>query len=189
MVLFFVAISLSAGPSVTYSSVIQLKSLYSKNRLAITIDLPDRTSGSPSVFSSRPPFDDGWLWMVESSEVNTSFTRKPVRCGDLVTLSNPIVGLYLATRATSKAVEVVPAPYTRGAADYWTVICRDPPIWVQDAQIQLKNAKHGCYLGTGIKNRARETVNKFNVTCGPLSAGAVWGAVEGVYFSEESDSV
>jgi hypothetical protein len=173
--------------AVRYSSVVQLKSVYTKNRLGVTTDFSTPNAESATVFSSRPPFDDGWLWTVESANESAALTRDAVRCGDALVLSNPITGLFVATRAAAGAVAVVPSPYARGGADAWRVVCRQQPYWERDAQVQLRNAKHGCYLGTGLRARDRETVNRFNVTCDRLSAGAVWAAVEGIYFAEEGE--
>jgi hypothetical protein len=80
---------------------------------------------------------------------------------------------------------VVPAPHARGDAAFWKVICRNPPNWFGDQEVQFRNVKHQCYLATGLKGREKETINKFNVTCGRLNKGAVWAAVEGIYFNEE----
>jgi hypothetical protein len=186
MLLFFLTFSFSTNLSVKYFSAIQLKNVYSKNRLSVTTDLTASDSGPPTIFSSRPPFDDGWVWTIESSN-KTSVTRDAVRCGNSITLSNPITGLFVATRAIGKVVEVVPAPDLRSTANHWIVMCRDPPHWIHDAQIQLKNAKHGCYLSTTLKGREKETINKFSVTCSRLSAAAVWTAAEGLYFHDAND--
>lgn len=55
------------------------------------------------------------------------------------------------------------------------------------AQVQLRNAKHGCFLGTALRARERETVNRFNVSCAALHAGAVWAAAEGVYVDGDGE--
>jgi hypothetical protein len=188
MLLLCLPLSFSTDLSVKYFSAIQLKSVYSKNRLAVTTDLTPSDSGPPLIFSSRPPFDDGWIWTIESSN-ESSITRDPVRCGDSITISNPISGLFVGTRTSGKGAEVIPAPDSRSPANHWRVICRDGPNWIRDGQIQLKNAKHGCYLGSTLKGREKETINKFSVTCGRLNAGAVWTAAEGIYFEEKSDGL
>ena len=171
-------------PIVRYSSVIQIKNVYSKNRLTVTADQTGATYEQPWIYASRPPFDDGWLWTIEPASGDIALAREPVKCGDNVTLSNPNVNSYVATRVTFNGVEVVPAPTATGDADQWQVICRNADVWVRDAQIMLKNRKHGCFLSTNLDVRQREGVNKFNVTCGSLSQDAVWRAVEGVYFGE-----
>lgn len=171
-------------PAVRYSSVVQIKNVYSKNRLTVTADQSGATYEQPWIYASRPPFDDGWLWTIEPAEGGIALARETVKCGDNITLMNPNVNSYLATRVTFNGVEVVPAPAASGEGDHWQVQCREADVWVRDAQIMLKNRRHGCFLSTSLDVRQRETVNKFNVTCSSLSQEAVWKAVEGVYFGE-----
>jgi hypothetical protein len=184
MFLVLISRAWSEPPDVRYSSVVQLKNVYSKNRLCVTTDLSGQNAETPSIYSTRPPFDDGWLWTIESSNDTLSLTRDVVDCGSAIALSNPLTGFYLATRNTSRGIDVVPTPYTRGGADFWRVICRGTR-WARDEQIQLRNTRHGCYLTTTLEGREKETVNRFNVTCTKLSRGAVWKAAEGVYFEAD----
>jgi hypothetical protein len=171
-------------PIVRYSSVVQIKNFYSKHRLTVTTDSDGQNYEIPRIFASRPPFDDGWMWTIEPTDSAILRAREPVRCGDNISMANPIAKLYVGTRLTANGVEVIPSTHRRGDSDQWTVICRNPPHWTRDEQIQLQNAKHGCFLATSLGGRANETVNRFNVTCGGLNADAVWKAVEGVYFGE-----
>jgi hypothetical protein len=124
MLLLFLCLTLSEPLDVHSSSVIQLKSVYSKNRLCVTTDLTGQSAESASIYSTRPTFDDGWLWTVEPSNDTLLLTRDLVDCGASIVLSNPVTSFYLATRSTSRALDVVPAPYVRGDSDFWRMICR-----------------------------------------------------------------
>jgi hypothetical protein len=167
---------------VRYLSVLQLKNFYSKNRLGIVTDVTVKTQG-PAIFTSRPPFDDGWMWTIEPTSNDTTSFNSPVRCGDAIALSNPINGLYLGTRSKSNIVDVIPSPYLRGESDQWELICRNSPVWSRADQIQLKNIQSGCFLSSSIHGREKETVHKFNVTCEKLTANGVWIAAEGAYLA------
>jgi hypothetical protein len=168
-------------PIVRYSSVVQIKNFYSKHRLTVTTDADGQSYEIPWIFASRPPFDDGWMWTIEPTDSTILRARDPVTCGDNISMSNPVAKLYVGTRLTTNGVEVIPSAHPRGDSDQWTVVCRNPPQWTRDEEIQLQNVKHGRFLATSLGARAKETVNRFNVT---LNADAVWKAVEGVYFGE-----
>lgn len=171
-------------PIVRYSSVIQIKNQYSKNRLTVTTDREGQVYEQPWIYSSRPPFDDGWLWSIDPASGDINLAREPVKCGDNITLKNPTANSYIATRVTFNGVEVVPAAKLNGAADHWTVICNDD-VWMRDRQIMLQNRDHKCYLTTSMDARQKPGVNKFNVTCDAvMTSGSVWKSVEGVYFGE-----
>jgi hypothetical protein len=124
------------------------------------------------------------MWTIESAEDPLGQAREPVMCGDVITLSNPVSELYVTTRVTFHGIEVVPSSHLRGEADHWTLMCRGGPKWIRDEEIQLKNAKHGCYLSTSLAGRIKEGVNRYNVTCSEISSDSVWKAVEGVYFTD-----
>jgi hypothetical protein len=171
-------------PIVRYSSVVHIKNFYSKHRLTVTTDADGQGCDVPWIFASRPPFDDGWMWTIEPMDSAILLAREPVRCGDNISMSNPIAKLYVGTRLATTGIEVIPSAHHRGDSDRWTVICHNPPQWIRDEQIQLQNVKHGCFLATSLGGRAKESVNRFNVTCGGLTADAVWRAAEGVYFGE-----
>jgi hypothetical protein len=188
MLLFGLLVRNILPPTVKYSSVIQIKNVYSKNRLTVTTESNGVAYEQPWVYSSRPPFDDGWMWTINSAYDSVLKAREPVKCGDNITLGNPVSELFVTTRVTYHGIEIVPSSHLRGEADFWTVVCREGPTWMRDAEVQLRNAKHGCYLSTSLDARIKDGVNRFNVTCAPLSADAVWKAVEGVYFTDSDNS-
>ena len=169
-------------PSVKYSSAIQIKNVYSKNRLTVTTETSGIQYQQPTIYSTRPPFDDGWTWVIEPEEDNIRLARTPVKCGANITMMNPIAKLYVSATSNSDKIDVVPSSRQQGKESVWTVICESGDYWVRDHQIQLLNAKYDCYLSTSLELRTKELVNRFNVTCSSLSSDAVWKAAEGIYF-------
>ncbi|OHT10320.1 hypothetical protein TRFO_20455 [Tritrichomonas foetus] len=188
MFLFFsICAVITKPPIVRYSAPIQLKNKYSKNRLCVTVENNAVTYEPPTIFSSRPPFDDGWTWIVEPDVDNIHLARSPVKCGANISLQNPISRYYVSTRIGLNGVEVVPTAHVQGDLSVWTVICDEGENWIRDRSVQLKNPANDCFLTTSLAARTKELVNRFNVTCEPLSANGVWRAVEGVYFLEDDE--
>jgi hypothetical protein len=183
MFLFSLCARLSTVPPIVrYTSVIQIKSFYSKNRLTVTTDPNGPTFGAPAIYSTRPPFDDGWLWSINQADGSMDRAREAVLCGDNISLSSPITGQYVATRSNGNSIEVFPTEKRRGGFE-WTLICRNPPNWTRDEQVQFRNVDNGCFLSTSLYSRMKEGINLYNVSCSGLSEAAVWRAVEGVYFA------
>ena len=181
-ILFSIFAVIHQAPSVRYSSSIQIKNAYSKNRLTVTTETSSIQYQQPTIYSTRPPFDDGWTWVIEPEEDNITLARTPVKCGSNITMINPIAKLYVSTTLNSDKVDVVPSSRVQGKESVWTVVCESGDVWVRDHQIQLLNAKYNCYLSTSLALRTKELVNRYNVTCSSLSADAVWKAAEGIYF-------
>ena len=169
-------------PSVRYSYAIQSKNVYSKNRLTVTTETGGIQYQQPTIYSTRPPFDDGWTWIINPEEDNITLARTPIKCGSNITMMNPLNKLYVSTTSNSEKVEVVPSAHLQGKQSVWTVICESGDVWIRDKQIQLLNAKYNCYLSTSLALRTKELVNRYNVTCSSLSADAIWKASEGIYF-------
>jgi hypothetical protein len=173
---------------IAYSSAIQLKSVFTKNRLGVTTDSKATSYQQPLIYSSRPPYEEGWFWTIEPDEEDFSRARSPVMCGSAVALSSPITGSFLSARITGNKTEVIPLPANQGAPSQWIVECQNGPQWTQGDSIFLINLKYKCYLTTSFA--AMEFPNKYEVGCGKMSANAVWKAAEGIYFpSEASDQV
>jgi hypothetical protein len=105
-----------------------------------------------------------------------------VLCGENISFSSQVTGQYVAVQSEGTEFEVYPADKGRGAFE-WTVICRSPPNWVRDEEVQFQNTKYGCLLSTSLELRYKEGINLYNVTCAGLTEAAVWRAVEGVYFN------
>lgn len=167
-------------PIVRYSSTIQIENVYSQNRLSVTTE---PSFNLPQVYSSRSPFDDGWLWTIEPSEENMSLAKTPVYCGDKIKLINPITHYMVSIRTQNRRKPVLAITHPTGPQDLWQVVCESGNEWTQYKRIQLMNVKDKCYLSTGFV-RQKELTNQFNVTCSPLSDQSVWQAAEGVYFEE-----
>ena len=188
MLLFSIFVSkkldLNVEMPVTYSSAIQIKGYYNKNRLTVsTEDLPNE---KVSIYSTRPPFENGWIWVVEPPFDDISFARQNVTCGSNISLKNPHTNYYLSVRQSKrgkKKVLVIPTAHRLGENEQWTIGCENPgAIWVRDMEITLQNVKTGCFLTTGVKNHWPNDETKYNVTCSGISSDAIWAAAEGIYF-------
>ena len=180
-----IAVLLALGGSVpvVYGSSIQLKSVYTKNRLGVTTETAASSRQDPVIFSSRPPYDDGWLWTVEPDEENSSLARTAVACGSIIAFSNPFSGAYLSTKKTESGFEVVPATANTDTSSQWTVQCESGDIWEDSTEILIVNLRNKCMLRTGFE----KFQNKFAVNCTTeLDKGAVWKSAEGIYFPVHS---
>jgi hypothetical protein len=174
---------------ITYSSCVQLKSVYTKNRIGITTESNAASYRQPVIHSSRPPYKDGWFWTIEPDEENASLTRTIVQCGSILALSSTITNSYLSTKAGPNGTDVVPATSNQGAASQWILACETGPEWRQGGEIMLQNLKYKCWLQTGFDQHVKDAPDKYTVTCGGIAAGAVWRAVEGMYFPTQADEI
>ncbi|KAH0790779.1 Stromal cell-derived factor 2 [Histomonas meleagridis] len=165
-------------PTVRYASVIQLKNVYSKNRLSVTTETG--SFQSPTIYSSRPPFEDGWTWSIDSVSDSVFISGQPVQCNGNITIRNPLTKLYVSTKPSSGGVEVVPSIHNDDSSTQWQVICSSGTEWVKGEKVQFYNIAHKCFLSTSLEGR-QELLNKFNVTCSSLSADTIWKASQGVY--------
>jgi hypothetical protein len=170
----------SAVP-VVYSSALQLKGLYTKNRIGITTDSDAASYRQPVIYSSRPPYDCGWFWTVEPDEENISLARTAVLCDSVLSLSSTVTGSYLSVKVTPNGTSVVPAKSNQGAASQWVLKCQNGPVWLQGDSVLFVNLKHKCYLQTSFRNQIKDLPDKYAVECGGLVSTAVWKAAEGIY--------
>ena len=180
-------LSFSHSSIVTYTSSVQLKGRYTKNRVGVAVRKSEFSNEPPLIYSSRPPYDSGWMWTIEPDEDNNTLARTPVKCGSVITLSSPITELYLSTKSKNGKVFAAASTHKQEASDQWIVECRNNEIWVQDEEILLQNLKHKCYLSSSLKNRIPDNEKKFVVECTELSPDAVWRASEGVYFPPKEE--
>ena len=180
--MFFLFLINSKSSIVTYTSAVQLKGRYTKNRLGVFVQKNIYSNEPPLVYSSRPPYDSGWMWTIEPDEYNASLPRTPVKCGSLITLASTINDLYLSAKQKNGKVYAAAVTHKQEIADQWIVECRNNHIWMQDEEILLQNFKYKCYLSSSLSERIRDQDNKFVVDCRELSPDAVWRAAEGVYF-------
>lgn len=152
--------------------------------MGITIPKNAHAFEAPFIFSSRPPFDNGWYWTIEPEDDNNTLTRQPVMCGSIVTLVNPTVEHYLSTKPGSNGIEAVAVGHKHEASDQWLLVCKNNTIWTQDEPIQLINVKNKCYLSTNLYEKIPDSANKYVVKCGPLNDETVWYASEGIYYKD-----
>ena len=172
----------SKSSIVTYTSAVQLKGRYTKNRLGVFVQKNQYNNDPPLVYSSRPPYDSGWMWTIEPDEYNASLPRTPVKCDSIITLASATNDLYLSAKQKNGKVYAAAVTHKQELADQWIVRCRDNDIWVQDQEILLQNFKFKCYLSSSLSQRIPDQENKFAVDCRELSSDAVWRATEGIYF-------
>jgi hypothetical protein len=172
---------------VVYSSAIQLKGIYTKNRIGITTESDAASYRQPVIYSSRPPYDSGWFWTIEPDEENISLARTAVLCDSILSLSSTVTGSYLSTKVTQNQTEVVPATSNQGSASQWILKCENGPIWRQGDAVLFMNLKHKCYLQTGFQETAKGAIDKYAVNCRGIASGALWKAVEGIYFPINAD--
>ena len=180
--MFFLFLFFSKSSIVTYTSSIQLKGRYTKNRLGVLIQKNLYNNEPPLVYSSRPPYDPGWMWTIEPDEFNASLPREPVQCGSIITLASTTTDLYLSAKQKNGKIYAAAVTHKQEIADQWIVGCRDGDIWRQDQEIVLQNFKYKCYLSSSFDEKIPEKTNKFLVDCRDLSPDAVWRAAEGIYF-------
>ena len=183
--MFFLYIFKTFSSIITYSSSIQIKNKYTKNRLGVFLSKNKNVFETPYIFSSRPPYNPGWLWTVEPEEDNITLSRKPVQCGSIITLINPSNEYYLSAKATSNGMEAIPVPHKHEAADQWQLICRNSTTWEQFEPIQLLNIKYKCFLSTNLEEKIPESKNEYQVKCSDLSDETIWYVSEGIFFNEK----
>lgn len=181
-------LSIVKGPvPVTYTSAIQIKNVYSKNRLTVTSESKFGQFGELHIFSSRPPYQDGWIWAIQPDEDDINLVRTPIPCGAYVSFSSPITNSFISARNSSSKIEIEPTAHSQGTASLWKVICRDQKSdakWMYNEQVNFFNLKYKCYLQTNLTSEIQENSNQYHVSCSSLNADSVWKAAEGIYFKE-----
>jgi hypothetical protein len=185
--MLFLLFSSARSVSVVYSSAIQLKNVYTKNRIGITTESDAASYRAPIIYSSRPPFDSGWFWTIEPDEDNASLARTAVLCDSALSLSSTVTGSFLSTAMVQNRTEVVPATTNQGPASQWVLKCENGPVWSQGDAVMFMNLKNKCYLQTGFQTQAKDLPDKWAVECGGITSGAVWKAAEGIYFPTNAD--
>ena len=181
--MFLALFVFSCSKLVVYSSMLQLKGVYSGNHLAVSID--EKLRKKPMIYSSRPPYDDGWLWTIEHADDGIDAARLLISCGSTLTLSNEISGLYLSTKQYGNKTIATPAYDGQSAKSQWILICRNSTNYLEQSQpILLKNLKYKCYLSTSFSDKIPDETGMFSVNCSSISASSIWEASEGIYLDE-----
>ena len=172
-------------PTIRYSSAIQLRNVYSRNKLCTNVDCKAKFE-TPIIFSTRPPFNDGWTWSVEPVGANTyEDSRKEVECGANVSFMSLISQVYLGAKMVNGLINVTASHSNEEDENQWTVLCKNNDKWVKGDEIKLRNAKYGCYLKTNFDAmNEKENDGRYKVGCGSLDADAIWESAEGVYILE-----
>ena len=173
---------------VTYGSAVQIKGFFTKNRITIEIN---QTSLLPVILCKRPPYNDGWYWIVDPINESHDVFRQEVRCGDFIKLHNSLYPFYLTVGDESQqrisASKIPKSEYQQ----QWEVICDGKDeYWTQDTVVQFYNNEENCYVQSGFKNNLGNDVEQtFEVLCEKKpSKETQWRASEGIYFGSESIS-
>ena len=171
---------------ISYGSSIHLKSVYTKNRL--TINSSPEVGSKSKIFTSRPPFNTGWLWTIESDSDDEELVHHIVDCGSVVSFSSTSSEFYLSTRKRKSGLHIEPTPINQGAESQWKVQCkRNETSWEQGDDVFLINLKHKCYLSTDFEERIGN--NKFRVFCDNRTTKyAVWKVAEGIFIDNEESA-
>lgn len=178
---------------IVYGSTVQLKNVGTKNRLGATSIIGSKTFNSPIVYSSRPPYDEQWLWTIEpdgdSIFIEDNITRTPVKCGSIISLFNTINNVYLSTRKNKKGqISVNSTISDQGSESQWLIKCpTGREKWEQMMHFQLQNLRHKCYLTTYFNHKFAP--NRYSVTCQNISSYSVWKISEGIFLSDNNDGV
>lgn len=178
---------------IVYGSAVQLKNIGTKNRLGATSLIGSKTYNPPIIYSSRPPYDEQWLWSIDpdgdSTFIEDNLTRTPVKCGSIITLSNTINNVYLSTRKNKKGqIFVNSTIIDQGSENQWLLKCphgRDN--LEQMMHFQLQNLRHKCYLTTYFNHKFAP--NHYLVTCQNISSYSVWKIAEGIFLSDNNDGI
>jgi len=157
--------------------------MYTKNRLSSFSPPQNSVDLVSFAYSSPPPYEDGWMWIVEPSGDNINYGSS-IQCGDDVVLKSSINNHYIEAINNDGNVSIGVSNEILGESSQWTVICRTPPYWDTDQQVQLKNSKYGCYLQTSFENEFPDDENKYSVNCSSLSKASVWIVTEGAIFGD-----
>lgn len=165
--------------------LIQLKNVYSKNRLSVTTKPSNDTFLSEEIFSSRPPFSSGWFWTISPHDNNQLLHRHPIKCGSNVTLSSSINNKFLGIHKTVRGFESIPFSHGNSLRSKWSIVCRSGEFFETETQFELKNVAEDCFLSTSIDKEVPGSINKYYVDCENESMSSVWYVSEGIFLPED----
>ena len=184
--IFYFLTHIATSQFVTYGSAVQLKGLFTKNRLTVEIN---QTSFLPVINSKRPPYNDGWYWVIEPANETQECTRKPVLCGDDVTLHNPVFSYYITTGEQEIGFITATKLANNEGKSEWQIVCDGrTKYWEQDSAIQFYNKKEKCYLQSGFEpvTSNDEEINAYKVSCQKrYSKETQWRSAEGIYLDDQ----
>lgn len=178
-------INLATSQFVTYGSAVQLKSLFTKNRITVEIN---QTSFLPAINCKRPPYNDGWYWVIEPSNETQECIRKAVLCGDYVTFHNPVFSYYITVgEQENQNIIATKLGNNEGKSD-WQIVCDGrSKFWEQDSAVQFYNKKEKCYLHSDFeKIYNNEGFEIFRISCVKrFSKETQWRSAEGIYLDDQ----
>lgn len=191
--MFLILPFIISSQNIVYGSIVQLKNIGTKNRIGATLNIGSKTFNPPIVYSSRPPYDEQWLWSIEPDSdatfIEDNLTRTPVKCGSIVTLFNSVNKVYLSARKSKKGQILINSTIIdQGSENQWLIKCpKGRENWEQMMHVQLQNLRYRCYLTTYFKSKIAS--NFYPVTCQNISSYSVWKVSEGIFLSGEYDKV
>ena len=170
-------------PNIKYSSIVQILNVYTDSH----ISMPTENSGNvfqlPDVFTSRPTFEDGWLWSVEPPHEDLNAAEKDVFCNSYISLSNHFTNNFISVK-TNK--DVVPTVGRMGNSSVWKVVCDNPEtekIWKQDLEFMLYNEVEKCYLSSSFQLKYQDDTSKYKINCTEINKFSVWNVKEGIFYN------
>ena len=185
MMIFYLISGIASANIVTYGSAVQLKGLFTKNRITVEIN---QTSHLPVINCKRPPYNDGWYWIIEPANETQDVTRKPILCGEDVTLHNPHFTYYITVGEKSPRSISATKLVNQEGKSQWKLVCdRSSQYWEQDTAVQFYNSKEKCYLQSGFKSLTNDIESQiYEVSCSKkYSKETQWRAAEGIYLDDK----
>lgn len=171
---------------IEYGSVVQIKGVYTKNRLGLSPS-NQRSNSNYYVYTSRPPYDEQWMWSIQSDDetgiIGDNLIRTPIQCNSIVTLSNIMNDVFLSAQKTKKGELHVESSLTKdGSESQWILKCpSERQFWTQTMHFQLQNLRYKCFLSTDFENKFAS--NKYRVDCGNSSVNSIWKVEEGIFLT------
>lgn len=168
-------------PKIGFMASVQLTNVYTDAHLSMTTENSGLATEIPKLYSSRPNYEDGWLWVIEPPVENISKGQDVIKCGESVSLVNSITHNFVSIKLSK---EVVPTVGNMGSSSKWKLICDNSDVLKQDLEFQLYNEQHKCYLTSTFEQLLDTDLNKFKITCVNQTKYSVWSIREGVFFLE-----
>lgn len=172
---------------VTYGSAVQLKGLFTKNRLTVMIN---QTNAQPLLLASRPPYKDGWYWIIQPTNESQDAIKLPVQCGDEIDLYNSLFSFYIVKHNMKNSDEMGLTKLKNSQGwSTWKIICdAQSSTWKQDEPVQFYNKNGNCFLSSDFSSlpNIESGGHAYIIKCEQeASKYSQWRAAEGIYLDNE----
>ena len=179
----FAFFSLSEIPKIKYSTIVQFLNVYTDSHLSMPTENNGNVFQLPDIFTSRPIFEDGWLWSIEPPHEDLNAAEKEVFCASNISISNHFTNNFVSVK-TNK--DVVPTVGRMGNSSVWKVVCNKQEsdnVWKQDLEFMLYNDLEKCYLSSSFHNKYEDDTSKYKVNCTDINKFSVWNVKEGIFYN------